>query len=62
MNHIYLRVSTDHQDAENQKTGILAYLTERNMSHVMLHTDTASGATSWRERALYALLDEAIAA
>ena len=60
MNHIYLRVSTDHQDAENQKTGILAYLTERNMTHVMLHTDTASGATSWRDRALYALLDEAM--
>jgi DNA invertase Pin-like site-specific DNA recombinase len=58
MNHIYLRVSTDHQDAENQKTGILAYLTERGMSHVMLHTDTASGAVPWRERGLLALLDE----
>lgn len=59
MNHIYLRVSTDHQDAENQKIGILAYLTERGMTHVMLHTDTASGATSWRQRALFALLNEA---
>jgi DNA invertase Pin-like site-specific DNA recombinase len=58
MNHIYLRVSTDHQDAENQKTGILAYLTERGMSHVMLHTDTASGAVPWRERGLLALLDK----
>lgn len=59
MNHIYLRVSTDHQDAENQKTGILAYLTERGMTHVMLHTDTASGATSWRDRSLFRLLGEA---
>lgn len=58
MNHIYLRVSTDHQDAENQKTGILAYLKERGMTHVMLHTDTASGAVPWRERGLLALLDE----
>lgn len=58
MNHIYLRVSTDHQDAETQKTGILAYLTERGMTHVMLHTDTASGAVPWRERGLLALLDE----
>lgn len=58
MNHIYLRVSTDHQDAENQKTGILAYLAERGMSHVMLHTDTASGAVPWRERGLLPLLDE----
>lgn len=56
MNHIYLRVSTDHQDAENQKTGILAYLTDRGMTHVMIHTDTASGATSWRDRGLYELL------
>jgi DNA invertase Pin-like site-specific DNA recombinase len=60
MNHIYLRVSTDHQDAENQKTGILAYLAERGMTHVMLHTDTASGATSWRDRALFDLLREAV--
>lgn len=60
MNHIYLRVSTDHQDAENQKTGILEYLTARGMTHVMLHTDTASGSTSWRDRALYDLLDEAM--
>ena len=58
MNHIYLRVSTDHQDAETQKTGILAYLTERGMTHVMLHTDTASGAVPWRERGLLALLNE----
>jgi DNA invertase Pin-like site-specific DNA recombinase len=60
MNHIYLRVSTDHQDAENQKTGILAYLSERGMTHVMLHTDTASGATSWRDRALFGLLRETV--
>lgn len=58
MNHIYLRVSTDHQDAENQKTGILGYLTEHSMAHVMLHTDTASGSVPWRERGLLALLDE----
>jgi len=58
MNHIYLRVSTDHQDAENQKTGILDYLTARSMTHVMLHTDTASGAVPWRERGLLALLDK----
>lgn len=58
MIHIYLRVSTDHQDAETQKTGILAYLTDRDMRHVMLHTDTASGAVPWRERGLLALLDQ----
>lgn len=58
MNHIYLRVSTDHQDAENQKTGILAYMKERGMSHLMLHTDTASGAVSWRERGLLPLLEQ----
>ena len=58
MIHIYLRVSTDHQDAETQKTGILEYLTARDMRHVMLHTDTASGAVPWRERGLLALLDQ----
>ena len=58
MNHIYLRVSTDQQDAENQKTGILAYMIERGMSHMTLHTDTASGAVSWRERGLLPLLEQ----
>jgi hypothetical protein len=35
MNHIYLRVSTDHQDAENQKTGIWR-ISRSAASHVML--------------------------
>lgn len=59
MNHIYLRVSTDHQDAENQKTGIVTYLTDRMMTPGIIHTDTASGATSWRDRGLFSLLAEA---
>lgn len=57
MHHIYLRVSTDHQDTENQKTGIIAFLQTRGMPPVTLHTDTASGAVSWRKRALLPLLE-----
>lgn len=59
MHHVYLRVSTDHQDAENQKTGVIAWLVAHGNPPLMLHSDTASGATSWRDRALFGLLGEA---
>lgn len=58
MHHVYLRVSTDHQDAENQKTGVITWLVAHGNPPLMLHTDTASGAVSWRERRLLPLLEQ----
>lgn len=57
MHHVYLRVSTDHQDEENQKTGVIKWLVDHGNPVMMFHTDTASGATSWKDRKLAPLLD-----
>jgi len=58
MHHVYLRVSTDHQDEENQKTGVIQWLVDHGNPPMMLHTDTASGATSWKNRKLAGLLEK----
>lgn len=57
MHHVYLRVSTDHQDEENQKTGVISWLVNHGNPPMVFHTDTASGATSWKDRKLAPLLD-----
>lgn len=59
MNRIYLRVSTDHQDADTQKQGILDWLTAHGRQPDEIISDTASGATSWRQRKLFDLIYEA---
>jgi DNA invertase Pin-like site-specific DNA recombinase len=69
MIHIYLRVSTDTQDAATQKTGILAYLSnnrtfngplpsDQEIDSLDIIADTASGALSWRKRKLIGLLED----
>lgn len=57
MNRVYLRVSTDHQDAENQLQGIRAYMADRGMQIHTTHQDSTSGAVPWRERSLAAVLE-----
>lgn len=57
MHHVYLRVSTDHQDEASQKAGIVEYLRTHGDPPTTYHADTASGASSWRSRGLAALLD-----
>ena len=53
----YLRVSTDEQDVESQKGGILKYLANRNMSCSVWFEDVAkSGTTDWRRRGLAKVL------
>jgi len=49
-NFAYLRVSTDRQDAKNQKLGVLDYCNSRNITPLEFLEDTASGKTPWRER------------
>lgn len=58
-NFAYLRVSTDGQDARNQKFGILDYCNKRNISPIKFIEDTTSGKISWRERAIGDIINKA---
>ena len=59
-NFAYLRVSTDRQDAKNQKLGILDYCNSKNINNLKIVEDTISGATSWRDRAIGKLIENGI--
>lgn len=54
----YLRVSTDKQDVDNQRHGILEYANARGLAQLQFVEDTASGRKKWRERQLGELLRE----
>ena len=47
---IYLRVSTDAQDVQNQKHGILEYCKMQGIEVDAVLEDTASGRVDWRTR------------
>jgi len=49
-NFAYLRVSTDHQDAKNQKLGVLDYCNSHTITPLNFVEDTASGKIPWQER------------
>jgi DNA invertase Pin-like site-specific DNA recombinase len=55
--HAYLRVSTDAQDVDNQRHGILEYANSRGFANLQFTEDSASGKTSWRERKLGELIE-----
>lgn len=59
MIYAYLRISTERQDADSQLVGVTAYATAHSMPDFIQVRDTASGAKSWRGRALFNLLDNA---
>ena len=56
--YAYLRVSTDHQDLDNQRHGILEYANHHDISFLQFVEDTASGNLKWRSRAIGKLLLE----
>jgi DNA invertase Pin-like site-specific DNA recombinase len=58
-NYAYLRVSTDGQDARNQKFGILDYCNKHHISPIKFIEDTTSGKVSWRERAIGGIITKA---
>src|SRR3990167_10057425 len=58
-NYAYLRVSTDHQDAKNQKLGVLDYCNNRGISALTFIEDTVSGKSPWREREIGNILEQA---
>ena len=56
--YAYLRVSTDAQDLENQKHGILEYANALNLGKGVFVEDTASGKLNCTERKLGELVNE----
>ena len=56
--YAYLRVSTDQQDVDNQRYGVLVYANTRGLGPLQFVADTASGRLAWRERAVGRLLTE----
>lgn len=57
--YAYLRVSTDMQDLNNQKLGVLEYCAAHKLGVPELVSDTASGKTDWRQREVGQLLARA---
>ena len=48
--YAYLRVSTDEQDVDNQRHGILDYANTHSLGSLQFVEDNASGKTNWKER------------
>jgi len=58
-NFAYLRVSTNRQDAKNQKLSVLDYCNSHNITPLKFLEDSISGKTSWRERGIGTILEKA---
>ncbi|MDP2852581.1 MAG: recombinase family protein [Gallionella sp.] len=56
--YAYLRVSTDAQDVDNQRHGVLEYANQHGFSKLIFVEDSASGKTPWQGRKVGALLLE----
>ena len=56
--YAYLRVSTDHQDLDNQRHGILEYANTHAISHLKFVEDKTSGRLKWRSRMVGELILE----
>jgi DNA invertase Pin-like site-specific DNA recombinase len=52
MNYAYLRISTDSQDVDNQRHGILEYANRHNLTGLNFIEDTVSGKKKWKDRKL----------
>jgi len=57
-NYAYVRVSTERQDVEHQKLGILEYCNRRRIAPLTFVEDTVSGSFSWRARAIGRRLEQ----
>lgn len=58
MNYAYVRTSTDRQDYNNQKHGILLFCNDNKMGNVEFIEETVSGKVSWEKRELGALISK----
>jgi DNA invertase Pin-like site-specific DNA recombinase len=50
--YAYIRVSTDKQDLDNQRHGVIEYAKRASLEPLHFFEDTASGKKDWRERDL----------
>jgi DNA invertase Pin-like site-specific DNA recombinase len=57
--HAYIRVSTDKQDLDNQRHGVIEYAKKHSLEPLHFFEDTASGKKNWRDRDLGKLIDQA---
>ena len=55
----YLRVSTDQQDLDNQRHGVIEYAKKHNLEPMTFFEDTVSGKKSWRQRDIGKLIETA---
>jgi DNA invertase Pin-like site-specific DNA recombinase len=55
-NYAYLRVSTDQQDVDNQRHGILEYCNKNKLTDLSFIEDTVSGKKKWRDRKIGELI------
>lgn len=55
----YLRVSTDAQDVDNQRHGVVRYCADKGLLEPVFVEDTASGRADWRTRPLGRLIERA---
>ena len=58
-NYAYLRVSTDAQDVDNQKLGVLEYCARQEIAPLVLIEDKIGGGKSWKERQIGQILNRA---
>ena len=56
--YAYLRVSTDAQDVQNQKHGVLEYANNNGFSAMEFVEDSVSGKKPWRDRELGKVLEK----
>ena len=54
--YAYLRVSTNQQDVDNQRHGILEYANHKSLGQLKFVEDSVSGQKKWRDRELGKLL------
>jgi DNA invertase Pin-like site-specific DNA recombinase len=57
-NYAYLRVSTDQQDVDNQRHGILEYCNKNKITELSFIEDTVSGKKKWKERKIGELIHD----
>lgn len=58
-NFAYLRVSTDQQDLQNQKFGILDYCNKNQIGDIKFIEDKTSGKISWQDRTIGKIVNTA---
>ncbi|MEE9356620.1 MAG: recombinase family protein [Methylococcaceae bacterium] len=58
MNYCYLRVSTNAQDVENQKHGVMEYANSKGLSKLTIFKDSVSSKTNWKKRGIGELINE----